>query len=59
MKACGIYLLQLDVTVKKFGDRLDLFYTQNLLNPQWQEHPMKPVRNQKGGYSMSHGWKTI
>lgn len=28
---------------KKFGDRLDLFYTQDILNPDWKEHPKNPV----------------
>ncbi|EMN0631790.1 glycosyl hydrolase Ghy [Acinetobacter baumannii] len=28
---------------KKFGDRLDLFFTEDILNPNWQEHPMNPV----------------
>jgi len=28
---------------KKFGDRLDLFMTQDILNPNWQEHPQNPV----------------
>ena len=28
---------------KKFGDRLDLFLTQDILNPNWQEHPQNPV----------------
>lgn len=28
---------------KKFGDRLDLFYTEDILNPNWQEHPQNPV----------------
>ena len=28
---------------KKFGDRLDLFYTKDLLNPDWTEHPQNPV----------------
>ena len=28
---------------KKFGDRLDLFFTDDILNPNWQEHPMNPV----------------
>ncbi|RFS31795.1 hypothetical protein DYI81_07725 [Acinetobacter sp. SWAC5] len=28
---------------KKFGDRLDLFMTKDLLNPNWQEHPQNPV----------------
>lgn len=28
---------------KKFGDRLDLFVTEDILNPNWQEHPQNPV----------------
>lgn len=28
---------------KKFGDRLDLFYTEDILNPDWKEHPQNPV----------------
>lgn len=28
---------------KKFGDRLDLFFTEDILSPQWQEHPQNPV----------------
>lgn len=28
---------------KKFGDRLDLFFTEDILNPNWQEHPQNPV----------------
>lgn len=28
---------------KKFGDRLDLFFTENLLQPEWKEHPQNPV----------------
>lgn len=28
---------------KKFGDRLDLFYTEDILNPKWKEHPQNPV----------------
>ena len=28
---------------KKFGDRLDIFYTEDILNPNWQEHPKNPV----------------
>ena len=28
---------------KKFGDRLDLFFTEDILNPHWQEHPQNPV----------------
>lgn len=28
---------------KKFGDRLDLFFCKDILNPEWQEHPMNPV----------------
>ena len=28
---------------KKFGDRLDLFFTEDILNPNWQEHPKNPV----------------
>lgn len=27
----------------KFGDRLDLFFTKDILNPDWQEHPQNPV----------------
>lgn len=32
---------------KKFGDRLDLFFTEDILNPNWQEHPMNPVCKEK------------
>ena len=28
---------------KKFGDRLDLFFTSDILKPDWQEHPQNPV----------------
>lgn len=28
---------------KKFGDRLDLFFCEDILNPEWKEHPMNPV----------------
>lgn len=28
---------------KKFGDRLDLFYTDDLLHSPWKEHPKNPV----------------
>lgn len=28
---------------KKFGDRLDLFFCADILNPVWTEHPMNPV----------------
>lgn len=28
---------------KKFGDRLDIFYTEDILNPNWREHPNNPV----------------
>ena len=28
---------------KKFGDRLDLFYTHHILQPDWKEHPKNPV----------------
>ncbi|MGA9698063.1 glucosamine inositolphosphorylceramide transferase family protein [Acinetobacter sp. ANC 3781] len=28
---------------KKFGDRLDLFYTEDILQPKWKEHPQNPV----------------
>lgn len=28
---------------KKFGDRLDLFFTEDILNPNWREHPQNPV----------------
>lgn len=28
---------------KKFGDRLDLFYTKDILQPDWKEHPQNPV----------------
>lgn len=28
---------------KKFGDRLDLFFTEDILKPNWQEHPQNPV----------------
>lgn len=28
---------------KKFGDRLDLFYTEDILQPDWKEHPQNPV----------------
>ena len=28
---------------KKFGDRLDLFFTEDIINPNWQEHPQNPV----------------
>ncbi|TCM68132.1 hypothetical protein EC844_106115 [Acinetobacter calcoaceticus] len=28
---------------KKFGDRLDIFFTEDILNPNWQEHPLNPV----------------
>ncbi len=28
---------------KKFGHHLDLFYTQDLLNPDWKAHPQNPV----------------
>ena len=28
---------------KKFGDRLDLFFTQDILKPEWKEHPNNPV----------------
>lgn len=28
---------------KKFGDRLDLFMTEDILNPNWREHPQNPV----------------
>jgi hypothetical protein len=28
---------------KKFGDRLDLFFTEDILTPNWQEHPQNPV----------------
>lgn len=28
---------------KKFGDRLDLFFTEDILSPKWQEHPQNPV----------------
>ncbi len=26
--------------MEKFGDRLDLFFTEDILNPNWQEHLM-------------------
>lgn len=32
---------------KKFGDRLDLFFCEDILNPVWQEHPMNPVATGK------------
>ncbi|RKG33860.1 hypothetical protein D7V21_08115 [Acinetobacter guerrae] len=38
---------------KKFGDRLDLFMTQDILNPDWQEHPMNPVGVGKIQYRMA------
>lgn len=28
---------------KKFGDRLDLFFSEDILTPNWQEHPQNPV----------------
>lgn len=28
---------------KKFGDRLDIFFTEDLLKPNWKEHPQNPV----------------
>lgn len=28
---------------KKFGDRLDIFYSHDILSGQWQEHPQNPV----------------
>lgn len=28
---------------KKFGDRLDLFFTEDILKPNWREHPKNPV----------------
>lgn len=28
---------------KKFGDRLDLFFTENILQPNWKEHPQNPI----------------
>ncbi|MEB3768265.1 hypothetical protein [Acinetobacter sp. MD2] len=28
---------------KKFGDRLDLFFTEDILQPEWKEHPQNPV----------------
>ncbi|WP_445116478.1 glucosamine inositolphosphorylceramide transferase family protein [Acinetobacter sp. WZC-1] len=28
---------------KKFGDRLDIFHTEDILNPDWKEHPLNPV----------------
>nr|WP_312968865.1 hypothetical protein [Acinetobacter gerneri] len=28
---------------KKFGNHLDLFYTEDLLNPDWKAHPQNPV----------------
>lgn len=28
---------------KKFGDRLDIFFTQDILKPEWKEHPSNPV----------------
>lgn len=28
---------------KKFGDRLDLFFTEDILAPNWQEHSQNPV----------------
>ncbi|VTX63168.1 glucosamine inositolphosphorylceramide transferase family protein [Acinetobacter ursingii] len=28
---------------KKFGDRLDLFFTKDILKPEWKEHPNNPV----------------
>ena len=38
---------------KKFGDRLDLFFTQDILNPDWKEHPMNPVGLGKIQYRMA------
>ncbi|WP_218697646.1 glucosamine inositolphosphorylceramide transferase family protein [Acinetobacter harbinensis] len=38
---------------KKFGDRLDLFFTQDILNPNWQEHPQNPVCKGKIQYRMA------
>lgn len=38
---------------KKFGDRLDLFFTEDILNPNWQEHPMNPVCKGKIQYRMA------
>ncbi|SPL72433.1 glucosamine inositolphosphorylceramide transferase family protein [Acinetobacter stercoris] len=28
---------------KKFGDRLDIFFTKDILNPEWKTHPQNPV----------------
>lgn len=28
---------------KKFGDRLDIFFTKDILQPDWKEHPQNPV----------------
>ncbi len=38
---------------KKFGDRLDLFFTEDILNPNWQEHPMNPVCKGKIQFRMA------
>lgn len=38
---------------KKFGDRLDIFYTDDLLNGTWQEHPKNPVCRGQVEYRMA------
>ncbi len=38
---------------KKFGDRLDLFFTKDILNPQWTEHPQNPVKKGNVQYRMA------
>lgn len=38
---------------KKFGDRLDVFYTKDILNPDWQEHPKNPVCKGKVEHRMA------
>lgn len=38
---------------KKFGDRLDLFYTKDILNPDWKEHPKNPVCKGRVQYRMA------
>ena len=38
---------------KKFGDRLDIFYTDNILEPCWNEHPQNPVGRGSQQYRMA------
>ncbi|AOA57464.1 hypothetical protein BFG52_03255 [Acinetobacter larvae] len=38
---------------KKFGDRLDIFYTKDILNPNWHEHPKNPVCRGQQQYRMA------